>query len=43
MATPGLEQVAETGMPDMLQEEVAAQIGMGDALAVVPPDAPGGQ
>ena len=35
MATPGLEQVAETGMPDMLQEEVAAQIGMGDALAVV--------
>lgn len=41
MATPGLEHVAETGMPDMLQEEVAAQIGMGDALAVVlqtPPD-----
>ena len=35
MATPGLEQVAETGMSDMLQEEVAAQIGMGDALAVV--------
>ncbi len=35
MATPGLEQVAETGMPDMLQEEVTAQIGMGDALAVV--------
>ena len=35
MATPGLEQVAEMGMSDMLQEEVAAQIGMGDALAVV--------
>ena len=30
-------------MSDMLQEEVAAQIGMGDALAVVLQDAPGGQ
>ena len=35
MATPGLEQVAEMGMSDMLQAEATDQIGMGDALAVV--------
>ena len=35
MASPGLEKVAETGMPDVLQEEATAQIGLGNALAVV--------